>query len=72
MNAHQRCRRTVFWRGSFSVILGFALLSLALMLADRTAPATDLEFDGVNLSLQVGHSQELGRQTIAPILTASQ
>jgi len=72
MDAYQRCRRTVFWRGSFSVLLGFTFLCLALILADRTTPSTALEFDGVILSQQVAHSQKLGSQTTAPILAASE
>jgi hypothetical protein len=62
MNAHQRRRRIVFWRGSFPVILGFVILVVALILADRVAPENTLEFDGVNLHQQVGHSQKLERQ----------
>ena len=72
MNEHQRCRRTALWRSSFSVILGFAVLSLALMLADQSAPVTAQELDGVNLSQQMGHSQKLGSQATAPILAASE
>lgn len=72
MNAHQRCRRTVFWRGSFTVILGFAVLSLAMMLADQSDPASAQELDGVNLGQQIGHSQKLGGQATAPILAASE
>lgn len=38
MNANQRQRRYIFWRGSFPVLAGFTFLMLALCLADRIAP----------------------------------
>ncbi len=34
MNANQRRRRLIFWRGSFPVLAAFTLLMLALSLAD--------------------------------------
>ena len=71
MNAYQRRRRIVFWRGSFPVILGFAVLVVALILADRVAPETSEELDGVDLSQQEGHSTKIGSQTTAPILAVS-
>ena len=72
MNANQRRRRIVFWRGSFPVIVGFAVLILTLTLAEQAAPVTPQELDGVNLSQQVVHSPKLGSQTTAPILAVSQ
>jgi hypothetical protein len=35
MNAAQRRRRIVFWRGSFPVLAAFTVLMLSLSLADR-------------------------------------
>lgn len=72
MNAHQRRRRIVLWRGSFPVIFGFIVLVIALMLADRVAPVTPKDIDDVKLSQQVEHSLDLGRQEAAPIAIPSQ
>lgn len=71
MNTRQRRQRIIFWRGSFPVILGFIVLVMALVLADRIAPSPQ-EIDDVNLSPQVEHSPKLRTQEVAPIAIPSQ
>lgn len=72
MNAHQRRQRVIFWRGSFPVILGFVVLVIALVLADRIAPVSTQETDDVNLTPHVEHSTDLRSQEAAPIAIPSQ
>lgn len=72
MNTHQRRRRIIFWRGSFPVILGFIVLVLALVLADRIAPVSPREIDDDNLNQEVEHSSELKSHEAAPNTIPSQ
>ena len=71
MNTRQRRQRMIFWRGSFPVILGFIVLVMALVLADRIAPGPQ-EVEDVNLSPQVEHSPKLRSQEVAPNAMPSQ
>ncbi|WP_152644273.1 MULTISPECIES: hypothetical protein [unclassified Pseudomonas] len=52
MNTYQRHRRTVFWCGSFPVLVGFTILMLALIVADQAASLNPQNFDGIELSQQ--------------------
>lgn len=72
MNAYQRRRRIVFWLGSLPVLAGFTILVLALILADRVAPLSSREINGVYLSQQVRHPTELVNQKADSILAVSQ
>lgn len=72
MNAYQRRRRIVFWLGSLPVLAGFTILVLALILADRVAPLSSRELNGVYLSQQVRHPTELVNQKADSILAVSQ
>lgn len=72
MNAYQRRRRIIFWLGSFPVLVGFTILVLALVLADRVAPLSSQELNGVYLSQQVRHPTELVNQKADSILAVSQ
>lgn len=72
MNAYQRRRRIVFWLGSLPVLAGFTILVLALILADRVAPLSSREINGVYLSQQVRHPTELVSQKADSILAVSQ
>lgn len=72
MNAYQRRRRIIFWLGSFPVLVGFIILVLALVLADRVAPLSSQELDGVYLSQQVSPPQKLVNQKADSIMAVSQ
>lgn len=72
MNAYQRRRRIVFWLGSLPVLAGFTILVLALILADRVAPLSSREINGVYLSQQVRPPTELVNQKADSILAVSQ
>lgn len=72
MNAYQRRRRIVFWLGSFPVLVGFTILVLALILADRVAPLSSHELDGVYLSQQMRPPTKLVNQKADSILAVSQ
>jgi len=66
MNASQRRRRYVFWRGSFPVLAGFTFLMLALCLADRIAPRDQTPVKDAARVALVAQSQ-----TIFPIKQAA-
>ena len=71
MDAYQRRRRIQFWLGSFSVLVGFTVLILALILASQEATLIPQELDAVSFSQQTKSASQITNQKAA-ILAVSQ
>lgn len=67
MNEDQHRRRIALWLGSFPMIAAFVLLTLVLLLSDRTAPVIPQMPVGSNPIPQADQSPKVMNLAIEPI-----